>query len=459
MSCDEKILLQKVLSKIDTVIILMKMDGTVTFINEAFERIIGEKFDVLNSCHVSELFKRTSIEPIIEGFNHVKKLRKPFVLEKHVIIKRDTHEISLRINMDYIELADENFILLAARDLTEEVQLQKVKDIVIRLNNMLSKYNSLGDYFDDILKSLVEAIPYVELGSILLTDDQDVMTMRANVGYDRIMAEDFKLHFNESFYYRNCGNNFTQPIIINDLADYSMEGFVDILDNVNKIPVESSISSPIIIDGKFRGLLNLDSSKNNILDAEDLEIMKFLMEQISLVLTSHQLLNQTIYLSKFDQLTSVYNRWYLDEIDEVIIPHCIRHKESFYFVMMDINNLKRVNDLYGHGQGDRYLKEFAGQLKADFRESDLLIRVGGDEFVGIFFTKDETSLNSKMESNNRILKEKVRSIGIEFDCSFAYGMVSFPEESQNVAGLMKLADQRMYEKKLEMKATEPNLPI
>lgn len=451
MENKEKALLYEVLSRIDTLIILMKLDGTVHFVNDAFEKISGEKIEYLDPCHISTLFKSTSIEPIIEGFGYVAKFRKPYVIEKHVIIKRDDHEISLKINMDYIELLDENFIMLAARDLTEEVQLLKVKDIVIRLNNMLSKYSSLDDYFEEILKSLVEAIPYVELGSILLTDDQDIMTMRANVGYDKQMAKNFKRHFEESFFYRNCSDDFTQPVIINNLIDYSMDGFTDILDNVNEIQVASSISSPIIIDGKFKGLMNLDSSKNNIFDAEDLEIMKFLTEQISLVLTSHQLLNQTIYLSKFDQLTGLLNRWYLNEIDEVLIPHSNRHHEFFYFVMMDINNLKRVNDQYGHAYGDRYLREFANLLKTKFRESDLLIRVGGDEFVGVFFTMDELSLNGKMESNNRELNTKMKSLGIEFDCNFAYGMVSFPEESQNVAGLMKLADQRMYEKKMEMK--------
>jgi diguanylate cyclase (GGDEF)-like protein len=62
-----------------------------------------------------------------------------------------------------------------------------------------------------------------------------------------------------------------------------------------------------------------------------------------------------------------------------------KYKERFYYVMMDFNNLKKVNDSYGHTCGDAYLMEFAKLLKFHSRETDLLIRVGGDEFVGMFF--------------------------------------------------------------------------
>jgi hypothetical protein len=54
---------------------------------------------------------------------------------------------------------------------------------------MLSHYHSPDDYFDDILKSLVEIMPYVKLGSVLIADENECMTMKANVGYNKQKAE------------------------------------------------------------------------------------------------------------------------------------------------------------------------------------------------------------------------------------------------------------------------------
>lgn len=453
---EEKKLFNGMLALIDTLVIVLKPNGNVHFLNTAFEKIIGIKIDenYCKSKDIYEIFEEETVQSLIQGFQYVSKNKTTYVIQNQLLHKKNGQEIILRICMDYIEIGDKSYIILTANDLTREVQLAKVKDIVIRLNNMISKYHSLDDYFDDILRSLVGVIPYAELGSILLIDENNYMTMRANVGYNSEDVKQFKMKFEESFFFRCSGENKTSPIIINDLAAYSMKGVTSILDNIKGIEVASSLSSPIIIDGKLRGLLNLDSSKNHIFNNEDLEIMQFLIEQISMVLTSHQLLNETIYLSRFDQLTGLYNRWYLNELESSIIPHSLRYKEHFYYVMMDVNNLKMVNDIYGHISGDTYLKEFSMLLKKHSRKTDILIRIGGDEFVGVFFEIDKELLISTMQMINEELKVGMEKLGIYGDYGFAFGVTRFPEESQILDDFIKIADQRMYEKKKEMKKIE-----
>jgi diguanylate cyclase (GGDEF) domain len=448
---DEKNLLNKVLSQIDTVVLVLKSDGTIYFVNDAFEKIIGVTIDK-NCVDISEDFEKETLQSLIQGFEYALKNKTAYCLENQLICTKNNKQLIMTICINYTEMNNNEFIILTAKDLSYEAQSAKVKDIVIRLNNMLSKYYSLDDYFNDILRSLIEVIPYVELGSVLLLDDNNCMTMRANVGYSSDRAEQFKLKLEESFFYRCCGENRTKPVIINDLSSYSMNGITNILDNIYGIEVKSSLSSPIIIDGRLRGLLNLDSPKNHIFNNEDLEIMQFLTEQISLVLTSHQLFKQTIYLSRFDQLTGLYNRWYLNELENNIIPRSLQSKESFYYVMMDVNNLKMINDLYGHISGDTYLKEFSLLLKKHSREKDVFIRIGGDEFVGIYFEIDKDLLISKMNVINQELKAKMGELDIDNECGFAYGFVEFPKESKVLDEFIKIADQRMYLKKKEMKS-------
>jgi diguanylate cyclase (GGDEF)-like protein/PAS domain S-box-containing protein len=444
-------LLNAMLSLIDSVVVVINLDRTVHFVNAAFERITGITINEKNYQSIFAFFEDEYLQPLNRGFEYVLKYKTAYVIPNHLVHTKNGQELIFKTSMNYIEIGEKGFIILTAKDLTCEVQLAKVKDIVIRLNNMISKYYSLDEYFDDILRSLVEVIPYVELGSVLLLDENNFITMEANVGYDKEMASKFELKFEETFFYRCGGEDRTKPIIINDIQSYCMNGVTSILDNTHGVDVASSLSSPIIIDGKLRGLLNLDSSRNNIFDNEDLEIMQFLTEQISLVLTSHQLLNQTIYLSRFDQLTGLYNRWYINELESNIIPQCLKDNLQFYYVMMDLNNLKTVNDIYGHISGDVYLKEFALLLKKYSTDRDRLIRIGGDEFVGVFFGIDRDLLISKMDTINQELKSKMKDIVVASKCGFAYGFTEFPKESQKLDEFIKIADQRMYIKKKDMK--------
>jgi len=150
-------------------------------------------------------------------------------------------------------------------------------------------------------------------------------------------------------------------------------------------------------------------------------------------------------------LTGLLNRWYLKEFETVILPHAVRFEETFIFVMMDINHLKRINDTFGHAVGDYYLCEFSRIAKENTRETDLSIRIGGDEFVGIYFEISPTQLVKKLDHMNEQLRTAMATVAPNITCTFAYGMASFPSEGRTADEIMKLADQRMYEKKLAMR--------
>lgn len=450
---EDKNLLNRMLSLIDSGVIALDPDGNIISTNVVFEKIMNLTNEEKNYSSISELFKHEFMKPLLQGFEYAGRNKTNYVIENQSIYTKHGKELTFKISINYTEIDENSFIIITFNDRTREVQLAKVKDIVIRLNNMLSRYYSLDDYFDDILRSLVGVIPYAELGSILLVDENNNITMEANVGYDREKAKQFRLKFEETFYYRCCEEDKTKPIIINNLELYCEEGKMLILDNIYGIKVASSLSTPIIIDGKLRALLNLDSSRNYIFDNQDLEIMQFLTEQISLVLTSHQLLNKTIYLSRYDQLTGLYNRWYLNELTKNTIPYCLKIKKNFYYVMMDLNNLKLANDIHGHLLGDTYLKEFSLLLKKYSSENDILIRIGGDEFAAVFYEIDKDTLDSKMKNINHELKTKMKKAINNGQCGFAYGFAQFPQECHKLEELIKIADKRMYVKKKHMKET------
>lgn len=121
----------------------------------------------------------------------------------------------------------------------------------------------------------------------------------------------------------------------------------------------------------------------------------------------------------YDELTNVYNRKAYNERIQEKLDLFHRHQTSFCIAMYDIDDFKFINDTYGHDIGDKVLKELSKEVKSLIRKTDLLFRVGGEEFVIIF---PETSIDDAFKivekiridiSNMNIIKTKITiSIGI-----------------------------------------------
>lgn len=147
-----------------------------------------------------------------------------------------------------------------------------------------------------------------------------------------------------------------------------------------------------------------------------------------------------------DKLTNLYNRRKLDIELNKEIERAIRYKQKFSVMLMDIDFFKKVNDTYGHQVGDYVLQTFANILKKNIRNSDILGRYGGEEFMIISpQTKQDEAL---------ILAEKLRKNVEEsfFDevkhITMSVGIASWQGE-QTAQDLLKIADEALYVAKQE----------
>lgn len=147
--------------------------------------------------------------------------------------------------------------------------------------------------------------------------------------------------------------------------------------------------------------------------------------------------------SSRDFLTDVYNRrgGGLQIAERMKIPM------PYTFFMIDLDHFKRVNDLYGHGEGDRMLHHTASILKQVFRQSDIVVRVGGDEFAVLAYPcNDIQAIRRKAEDVIRRYEEKARAKYPMSGTSVSIGGIhgsrprTFPE-------LYRLADRVLYEVK------------
>lgn len=153
-------------------------------------------------------------------------------------------------------------------------------------------------------------------------------------------------------------------------------------------------------------------------------------------------------LSIRDPLTNVFNRRYIyDRVGKDILRFQ-RTKIEFSISILDIDFFKRVNDSYGHQAGDFILKEFTGIIASNLRESDLLGRYGGEEFIVVTYESSREKTAALME---RIL-EAVRAKIFEYEndeikITFSAGISDVSEssnETTTIEKIISIADQRLY---------------
>ena len=216
---------------------------------------------------------------------------------------------------------------------------------------------------------------------------------------------------------------------------------------------KSILSSAIVINGETYGTINLDNmDRENAFDEEDKQIIKHLSAQIGIALKNAQLVAEMLEISRYDGLTHAYSRKYFEELFAKQHHVARQSKQIFTTCVIDLNNLKDINDTFGHAAGDKLLAFFASTIQKNIRKVDLFARIGGDEFAIVFLNTDTEQVNCIMEKIQIALAQNPLEIGDrKHHVSFAFGTAQYPEEGEDTRELMKIADDRMYLHKGEMK--------
>ena len=150
-----------------------------------------------------------------------------------------------------------------------------------------------------------------------------------------------------------------------------------------------------------------------------------------------------------DGLTGLLNQTMIEVQIEIEINRAKRNKAPLSFVMIDIDNFKSVNDTFGHIMGDAVLKKLAKLLKGRLRKSDVVGRMGGDEFgVILSGTTKKSSSIILSEIKETFSKIPFKCLNTTFYCSFSYGQSEFPEYG-DTESILKSSDKNLRVFKLK----------
>ena len=152
-------------------------------------------------------------------------------------------------------------------------------------------------------------------------------------------------------------------------------------------------------------------------------------------------------LSLTDELTDLYNRRRFFVLAEQYLKLAIRSKKRLLLFYLDMDDLKSINDRFGHNDGDQALIALGSILKKTFRESDIIARIGGDEFVVLLESTDENDeiLITRLHEN---IKNYNAEVSQDYKLSVSVGVADFnPEHPVSIDELLSKADALMYAQK------------
>ena len=157
-------------------------------------------------------------------------------------------------------------------------------------------------------------------------------------------------------------------------------------------------------------------------------------------------------LSLTDDLTGVYNRRGFITFAEQHRKVANHSARGFLLIFADLDDMKVINDTYGHPQGDLALQAVAKVFRSAFREADIIARIGGDEFAVIAFEKDEFEdviIRKRIDNIVTMLNSDGTHL---FNIALSIGITRYdPEHPCSLDALISLADRQMYEEKKQKK--------
>jgi len=157
---------------------------------------------------------------------------------------------------------------------------------------------------------------------------------------------------------------------------------------------------------------------------------------------------ELLTLSIHDSLTGLYNRLGFYRMAEQQLKASERAREKLLLIFIDLNDMKAINDIHGHLEGDNALKDTAKILSDTFRKSDIIARMGGDEFVVLAPCKNEIDAVVAVGRLHRSVAEyntsTERMYLLSLSCGFS---IYYPGDAAAINDLIRRADADMYEQK------------
>lgn len=263
--------------------------------------------------------------------------------------------------------------------------------------------------------------------------------------------------FDDSFWAYSVKHK--QDILVMDIEkEYSryFENFKEYLEKIRKkkeyvvetVPY-SLIFVPIILKDKVIGVISTQAYKKDSFNLKDLSTLKTLSNYLGIGLENARLYMEVEYASKYDVLTKVFNRKELFKQTTHMYEQLKESKNAnraLCILMIDVDDFKRINDVYGHQEGDKVLERVADLIQASIGEEDRVGRYGGEEFMVAIPDGTLKQCIQKAEMIRKNVEKAVitSALGIPIPITVSIGGATLNTREYTLEQMINCADKELF---------------
>ena len=355
------------------------------------------------------------------------ELKKSKVFE--IVYRRikDGRTFYVRMRISRVE-DDPRYVVIAVRDIDELIQKRRIEEQIAEERIIYARLHALTGNFICIYVVDPETNHYREFSA---TSDYEANFAQAKEGTDFFnTVRDVAQDFNDPADLPKFLSAFTKENVLSEIersGSFTL-GYRVVMEG-RSVHVQMKAALVEEKEGK-RLIVGLNNVDTQFRQEEEME----------------KQLEKARFETSTDALTGVKNKHAYMEAEEALDRQIAKHSQPpFAVVIMDVNDLKMVNDTEGHQAGDQYLRDASKVICEVFKHSPVF-RFGGDEFAVIAQGKDYELIEDRLENIQAHNKEALRSGGVVIAC----GMAKYEGEGCT-ADVFKRADRMMYENKTRLK--------
>ena len=415
--------------------VVLEQDGKILDVNNGCSLLLGSDKAQL----IGKNFKD------FREFIRLRKKTDQAILEKKEVVERIAlNNKNFEVSILPFEAEPEKYLLrVTFKDITNflrlELELLKRNKELIIINSLSSAFIS-SDNIDLAMEKLMDKVFLItdfHTGWLLLKENDSFLLQ-----ISRGISPELQHKIEEGALASLCDDTIEkdEPLHFIDSSDISGISFL------REEGIIFLVVIPLVSEHKHIGLLFLASRVGRDFDYDFASLLTLVGNHVAHIINKIRMFQETRRLSITDSLTGLHNTRYFYRALDLEIARTNRYGTPFSLMLFDIDNFKQLNDNYGHQAGDEVLHELAAILKSVSRETDTVVRYGGEEFIIILPNTPEEETVHLANRIRSAVQENVFPLNDsgKVKITLSGGIASYPKNARDAKKLLNAADMALY---------------